>query len=163
MESLTFDYAPGIEWYCIEWVLLAYDLKIKCIYACSGGTDQIATKMKEKIKGTVTMGARVTALAIQPENPNHTVEDLTMSLQRCHLDACATLTPLVAFFHGICKQLSALSRMTARQRLPSDSLAVGGNKTISSSAVVYPAPTVPSARLFTHPMEWTRFAISKGE
>ena len=30
--------------------------------------------MKEKIKGTVTMGTRVTALAIQPENPNHIVE-----------------------------------------------------------------------------------------
>ena len=76
-----------------------------------------------------------------------------MSLQHCHLDACATLIPLVAFFNGICKQLSAFSGMTARQRLPSNYLAVGGNKTISSSAVVYPAPTVPSAKLFTHPME----------
>jgi len=56
-----------------------------------------------------------------------------MSLQHCHLDACATLIPLVAFFHGICKQLSAFSGMTARQRLPSNSIAVGGNKTISSS------------------------------
>ena len=81
-----------------------------------------------------------------------------MSLQHYHLDACATLTPLIASFHGIWKRLSALSGMTAPPRSLSNFPPVDGNKTgkISTSAVVCLAPTDRSARLFTHPMEWTR-------
>jgi len=96
--------------------------------------------MKERIKGKVTMGARVTALAIKPEEPNHKVEVSVAGDEKPRqFDHVITTLPFGClrnvdtsgcFFHGICKQLSALLDMNARQRLPSSSLGVGGNKTI---------------------------------